>query len=210
MKYTRQTPSTRYVEHLGYNKELHLHGDRVNGISPEDTFSGVSLAPHALPIKMSLQKHGARSLLDYGCGKAQGYEKIKVPLPDGSGSQSLKEFWGLEDIILYDPAFPDHDQLPRRQFDCVVSTDVLEHCPEEDLEWIISEIFAFSTSFVFCTVALYSAAKTLPNKENAHVTLKSIGWWADLFETISKKAGGRKYYLVAMRNPKSNAIVIEG
>ena len=39
-------------------------------------------------------------------------------------------------------------------------------------------------TFLFATVALYPAAKILPNGENAHCTLKSPDWWRSMFENV--------------------------
>jgi hypothetical protein len=62
--------------------------------------------------------------------------------------------------------------LPEGRFDGVVCTDVLEHCPEEDLPWIVGELFGYARLFVFANVACYPAAKKLPNGENAHCTIR--------------------------------------
>ena len=73
----------------------------------------------------------------------------------------------------------------------------------------MDRIFNFSEMFVFCTIALYPAKKLLPNGENAHITLKSVGWWVDLFEQVAKNFGGRKFFLVGMRST-DNMIFLEG
>jgi hypothetical protein len=68
-------------------------------------------------------------------------------------------------------------EAPKQKFDGVVCTDVLEHCPEEDIGWIIEDLFGYATRFVFATVACYPASKHLPSGENAHVTIRSPEWW---------------------------------
>jgi hypothetical protein len=67
--------------------------------------------------------------------------------------------------------------VPQQKFDGVISTDVLEHCPEEDLPWILDEIFGYAAAFVYLNVACFAARKTLPNGENAHVTVRPGEWW---------------------------------
>ena len=59
--------------------------------------------------------------------------------------------------------------------------DVLEHCPEQDLRWIVAEIFGFANRFVFANVASYEAMTTLPNGENAHCTVRPSEWWNAVF-----------------------------
>jgi hypothetical protein len=101
---------------------------------------------------------------------------------NGEGSwQSMQEYWNVERIACYDPAYTPFSRLPSGRFDGVVSTDVLEHCPEDDLEWIVAEIFSFATHFVFASVACHPAAKSLPNGENAHCTVKAPAFWQQIF-----------------------------
>jgi hypothetical protein len=39
--------------------------------------------------------------------------------------------------------------------------------------------------FVFATVAMYPAGKTLPNGENAHCTIKPPDWWRALIDCVT-------------------------
>ena len=64
---------------------------------------------------------------------------------------------------LYDPAIPEYEILPDGQFDGVISFDVLEHIPKQDLEWVITEIFSFSKKIVFLNIACYPAGVILPD-----------------------------------------------
>lgn len=209
MSYTQSNPSPRYVALMDQYKDMHRHGDRLNNLAAEQTFQGISLRDHVPAIKMMIDRHGARSLLDYGCGKAEGYEKLAVRMPDGRELRGLRAIWGIDKIHLYDPAYEPHSRRPNGAFDVVISTDVLEHCPEEDLEWIVSDIFGYSRKAVFCSVALYPAHKRLPTGDNAHVTLKSAGWWLDLFERTKRMHDGRPYALVVARTNK-DFLYVEG
>src|SRR5210317_692397 len=68
----------------------------------------------------------SKSVLDYGCGKAQQYKKL-----------GLHNDWGFMPS-LYDPSIPEFSKLPEQNFDGIYSTDVMEHIPEsvipEDLQ----------------------------------------------------------------------------
>lgn len=209
MAYSRENPSPRYVDLLAQYKDLHENGDPINHVPAETIFDGKSLLPQVMTIKNVIEKNSIKSLLDYGCGKAMEYGQFTAEAPDGTPIQGLDKFWGITDITLYDPAVEAYSALPEGRFEAVISTDVLEHCPEEDLEWIVSEIFDYSKVCVYCTVALYPAGKNLPNGGNVHVTLKDAGWWLNFFETLSKKFDHRKYYLITMRSP-SDMMIITG
>ena len=185
--YSRTNPSPRFTEMAALYRTMHAEGDTINAIPAAETFQGVSLIPHVQVIGLMVQRYGARSLLDYGAGKAEGYEKMKVTTPDGQTVTGLKAIWGLDAITLYDPGYPPHSTLPTGTFDAVVCTDVLEHCPEEDMSWILDELFAYATQFVYCSIACYPAKKILPNGENAHITQKSPGWWLDMLDRCHQR-----------------------
>ncbi len=87
----------------------------------------------------------------------------------------------------YDPGYPPYAALPEGKFDGVISTDVLEHCPEEDMPWIVAELFACATRFVFANVACFPARKRLPNGQNAHCTVRPLKWWRELIEKVAAR-----------------------
>ena len=72
----------------------------------------------------------------------------------------------------------------------MICTDVLEHCPEADLPWIIAELFGFARRFVFASIACHPAVKRLPNGENAHCTVKPPQFWAELFISAANSHPG--------------------
>jgi len=210
MDYTRANPSPRYRQLMVQYSDMHDRGDQLNNIPAERTFEGVSLIEHVLRVKALIDRHAAKSLLDYGCGKASGYEKAAVRTPDGREIRGLKAIWGINDIRLFDPAYQPHSTPPQGTYDGVISTDVLEHCPEEDVPWIVADLFSFSRKFVFASVALYPARKLLPSGDNAHITLKSAGWWIDFFERESARRGGAVRYTLAVARTNKDWLFVDG
>lgn len=185
--YTRQHPSPRYQALTAMYNTMHVEGEKFLGIAPEDTFPGQSLLPQAGRIKEMIRRHGAKTLLDYGAGKGMQYQPIQI-IAEGIGEwPSVQAFWEVDEIYCYDPAYTPFNKLPDKKFDGVISTDVLEHCPEEDIPWILDEIFGYATRFVFANVACYPAKKRLPNGENAHCTIREPEWWRQLLSTVSAR-----------------------
>ena len=88
------------------------------------------------------------------------------------------DYWGIDYVHCYDPSYAKYSTLPLGPFDGVICTDVLEHCPEDDLPWIVTEIFAYAENFVYANVACYPAMKRFPTGENAHCTVRAPEWWA--------------------------------
>ena len=186
-KYTRAAPSPRYRRLLEQYQHMHLHGEQHLGIPPEQTFPGASLPKQAPGIKRLIKATSAATILDYGCGKGQQYWPRRIVDPDdGIDYPDIKSYWGVRSIQCYDPAYQPHNNLPAGKFDGVVCTDVLEHCPEEDVPWILGELFGYADKFVFANVACFPARKRLPSGGNAHCTIKPVRWWEEHLERVAR------------------------
>lgn len=116
-------------------------------------------------------------------------------MPDGQKFNSVPAFWGTH-ITCYDPGYAPHCDLPTRTFDGVVCTDCLEHCPEEDLTWIVGELFSFARRFVYTTVACFLASKHLANGENAHCTVKPPEWWEVLIRKVAAQSPQVRFVVI--------------
>jgi hypothetical protein len=212
MAYTRQNPSPEFTELVELYKQLHRDGDPANGILPGSTFDGRSLLPHGGTIKEMIDRHGAATIMDYGAGKGRQYGKFRIAFDDGRTFDSIAEYWGVS-VTCYDPGWPPHSTLPAGRFDGVVCTDVLEHCPEADMPWIVEELFGYAAKFLFATVALYPARKTLPDGRNAHITLQPADWWQSCINAVAANHTGIRYRLVLMKaasGDPADMAVIEG
>jgi FkbM family methyltransferase len=175
--YSRAHPSPRYRELLSLYSRMHVEGETTLGIPAEQTFPGASLGPHIKRIKRWIERTGARTILDYGAGKGMQYRPHKIVVDGKHVADGIAEYWDVDEVRCFDPGYAPHSALPEGKFDGVICTDVLEHCPEEDLPWILDEIFRYAKGFVYLNVACYPARKTLPNGENAHITVRPPQWW---------------------------------
>ena len=204
LTYSRSNPSPRYQELIKLYRELHEQGDRRDDTPPEETFSGQSLIPQAGNIRGIIEVLSSKTILDYGSGKARIHENVKIEGPDGKHYSDIKSFWGVESITCYDPGFAPFDTLPEGKFDGVIATDVLEHCPRQDLPWIIDEIFSFADEFVYMNVACHPARRILPNGENAHCTVEPSEWWQAIFDDVVAEHPGLRYFAafhIVEKNP---------
>ena len=117
----------------------------------------------------------AKSILDYGCGKAHGYLK-----------HNHHKHWGILPE-LYDPAVVPFTRLPKGTYDGVISFDVLEHIPEEEIAETLKTIIDKANKFVFLGIATDPSKTILANGENAHCTIKPLEWWVEQVNKIEKK-----------------------
>ena len=178
MAFSRATPSPRYTNLIALYRQMHDAGK----------FEGEPRAEEDRQIRDLCRRHGARRILDYGAGKGAKYVDSQLTM-DGQSFPNVGAYWGVEDIVCYDPASAGFERLPTGPFDGVVSTDVLEHIPEEDLPWVVAEMFQLADRFVYANVTSWPAQKNLPNGENAHCTIRPVAWWRELVETA--RAGCR-------------------
>jgi hypothetical protein len=126
-------------------------------------WQGTSIINYIPKINQIIKDKDIKTILDYGCGKAKHHPKE----------------WKA---IKYDPAIQDYQNKPKDKYDLVISTDVLEHIPVENLKQTIDEIFGYSNKWVFVSVCCRKAKAILPNGYNAHATIESAKWWRDLFK----------------------------
>lgn len=199
MTYTRSTPSPRYTQLVDFYKQMHDAG--TGKLQASETFDGASLVPHIARIRMVIQEFRSKTLLDYGSGKGSYYQKKSFPVAGGKKLGSLQQYWGLQHLHLYDPGYPPLAILPDEVFDGVICTDVMEHIPEEDMDWVVDELLGYGRHFVYACIALYPAEKTFPDGSNVHVTLKDPKWWVECWERrrqvmLARDGKAPHYYLI--------------
>ena len=188
MTFSRQQPSPRYLAMLEQYRTLHRDGEKFMGLDANNTYPGVSMLPHVRRIKRLIDLTGADRLLDYGCGKGYQYTPGAIRAAEYGGCDNVIDYWGVLEVDCYDPCFERYSKLPAGgPYDGVISTDVLEHCVEQDMPWIVEEIFGYAARFVYANVACYPAKTTLPNGENAHCTVKPVEWWQALFAPLASR-----------------------
>ena len=166
MTYSRQNPSPRYLELIKQYREMHESPpQRTKSGKPKEMFRGYSLKPYLNHIEVLIGQTRSKSLLDYGSGKGQLYKDLNLP-----------KKWGIN-VVCYDPGYKPYATLPTNSFDGVVCTDVLEHIPEDDVTWVLDEIFGFANKFVLMNVSCKPAQKILADGTNAHCTVQPPEWW---------------------------------
>lgn len=191
--FTKQRPSRRFSEIVEQYAQLHTNGAPELSSDPAKTFDGHSLRKHVEQIGELVKATGAETILDYGSGKALYYDRL--PGEPADGRIRTLAAWGNPRITCYDPAYPPFADEPEGAFDGVISTDVLEHIPEDDVPWVLHELFSRAKRFVYAVAACYPARKTLPNGENAHCTVRPPEWWSDQFQRVALSHPGVQWVL---------------
>ena len=114
-----------------------------------------------------------KSVLDFGSGKGS----MKLWLDE----HLMKKVRAAVEIYEYDPGLPGKDILPSRQFDLIISSDVLEHVEPEMIEETIAWMQSHSDRFLYHHIACDPAGITLPDGRNVHLITEGLDWWMDKF-----------------------------
>ena len=116
-------------------------------------------------VERFLKENKFNSLLDFGCGKGGLLECIKEHHPEITSVQG------------YDPGYKEFEVLPSTPFECVVSTDAMEHIEPEYLDATLKTLNTLFTNYCFLRIACYPAKKSLPDGRNAHLIVEQPEWW---------------------------------
>ena len=181
-------PSKEYLKNIEFYKQMHKDGfNLINGNtrSPDEAYNGRSTLVFAKLIRDIIHKNQITNMLDYGCGKGFFYDnsfEIK-----GLKIKSLRDFWNIK-IDLFDPCYENYSIIDENKiYDLVISIDVLEHIPEQDIDWVLDRIIGKAKKYVFINVACYSAEALLPNGDNAHININNQNWWFEKILSFKKK-----------------------
>lgn len=99
--------------------------------------------------------------------------------------KALAEKFPNIQVYGYDPAVEEFSKMPLEKADLVISTDVLEYIPADELPETVQRIAAISQN-IFFHLHHAKAGATLPNGENAHCTVWTPQQYADLFSKYFK------------------------
>jgi hypothetical protein len=120
-------------------------------------------------IKAFIDELGARSVLDYGCGRGT----LRMALKEG-GKKIKGIHWDGE-VHEYDPAILKKSRAVPA--DIVACTDVLEHVEPELLGNVLDHIRTLARRGAFLLISTREANKILPDGRNAHLIVESADWW---------------------------------
>lgn len=116
-------------------------------------------------VEFLSRRKDIQSVLDFGCGlgKLGEYVKDKLDRPIE---------WHN-----YDPSIVHFSTEPKRSFDLIVSSDVMEHIEPQSLDETLTWIAEHATRSQFHAIACGPTTKTLPDGRDVHLIQQPIRWW---------------------------------
>jgi 2-polyprenyl-3-methyl-5-hydroxy-6-metoxy-1,4-benzoquinol methylase len=149
---------------------LEEHNEQYRILHKEARFRGYSLSKHISELTNLIINSNIRSVLDFGCGKAECWSVY-----------NLNKLWDIDKFALYDPGVEKFSVLPDKAYDLTICIDVLEHIPENLLDEVLEQMMSRTNKILYCTISTRLANKKLPNRNNAHATVKPAEWWIQKF-----------------------------
>lgn len=116
-------------------------------------------------IKEFVSSSRPESIIDFGCAHGKLIERLK------------KDFTNIKTIEGYDPGVKEFSVLPDKQYDVLISNDVIEHIEPKFLDETLSKMEELYTKRAWLIIACYPAKKRLPDGRNAHLCVYPPDRW---------------------------------
>ena len=140
-----------------------------------------------------IEKYQPKTVLDFGCGQ-------------GGLIRDLSEMYPDIEFVGYDPGVPQFSQLPEdRQFDLIVSFDVIEHIEPDHLAENLQKLMKMGKNF-YLDICTGPAKKKLPDGRNAHLIQESDEYWTPWMQHF----GDIKEMYYEPKRPANLIYIIEG
>ena len=120
-------------------------------------------------------KYKIKSIIDYGCGK-------------GDLMFNIREKYPKIEVFGFDPGNPDFAILPTKQYQMIITSDVMEHIEPRFLNNVLEHINSLFTDIGYFYIATSPSKKDFSNGRNAHLIVAGPDYWR---EKIEKKIDGK-------------------
>ena len=175
-EWKRKTKAKRFTswEHLSKQTISQEYSTLMSQMhSDKSTFGGDIKAFRV--IDRLIIKYKIKSIIDYGCGK-------------GDLMFNIREKYPKIEVFGFDPGNPDFAILPTKQYQMIITSDVMEHIEPRFLNNVLEHINSLFTDIGYFYIATSPSKKDLSNGRNAHLIVAGPDYWR---EKIEKKIDGK-------------------
>ncbi len=123
-------------------------------------------------LRFLTRRKDVKSVLDFGSGLGTLGEYVAVQQKAGLLRDDIE--W-----TNYDPGILGIDRLPTRTFDCVLSTDLLEHIEPDRLNVTLDWMRAHAARSQFHHIDCNDNKQLLPDGRSVHLIVQPPQWWRD-------------------------------
>ena len=116
------------------------------------SWAGYDVVKYQQCIKDLVDRYGAKTILDYGCGKGTQWAEPALFVHHNPDTPMMfKDFLDVDTVYQYDPCLENFATLPTKdtKFDIVVCTQVLTYIPDDDLTWVKQLLMSYTGKACF-------------------------------------------------------------
>jgi mitochondrial fission protein ELM1 len=167
--FSREHPSSLFAEFAKQARDLqNISPTKLSAFQDVETVHELQEAMHALQAKTLLYCH-------FG-----GFFERFPEHVDSTGLSSLT----MTDLDLYQE---DSGSLPSRQFDIVLSPGWLQRIPEEDIPWVMEEMFNRAKGMVYVAIESTNRLQSFSAETSQARLKRDFNWWMSHLESISAR-----------------------
>jgi len=130
-----------------------------------------------------------------------------------SGSAALPVSDEVRSIQRVDPLASEANAVFKGRFDAVVCTDTLEFIPDDDVPWLLDQLFRATDRLLYCRVIETRAASGDPALSRSQPWNRTIEWWHYQFQTVARHHPKVRWQLQLERSgslPIKKAVTLDG
>ena len=133
--------SDAYYQTVNRVKQYHLK---------KEVYSGIATLAYQFDIKDLVNKHNAKTLLDYGCGKAYHYVN-QESCNSWFGGLTFDQWLKLDSFYLFDPCVDEFSKHPDEdaKFDGIIAIQSLTGVPDADFPTVVNQLMKMTDKFCF-------------------------------------------------------------
>lgn len=138
-----------------------------------------------------LEECHARSVLDCRINAVSSSSLLRFP-------EVAKA--GIEQVVEFDPTSPVHKAAPATHVDAVVCLETLEFVPDDDIPWLLGQLFGSAKRLVYCCVCEKPQRQHLANGAELRRRIRTIEWWQYQFEIVARHHPAVRWRLHVQRD----------
>lgn len=187
--FTKARPSSRFQEALATEKTVKTGAVPLGGELSRQPIRGIALVRHRKAIHRLIHETGARSLLVWGSRQSRMHRGAGAGEAAGDACRTL---FGDRELSYYDP-LSGHG-LGGNTYDGVVSLASMTRCPEDDVPWMLDEMFGSARRFVY-VVAILGRLAAAQSGQGTHPVVQDPDWWRGQMTSAARRHGEVRWTL---------------
>jgi len=185
--FTRDRPSRRHAELLERYAGLHRANSMPDNPALQAWMAGEMADRQVRDVSRRIQQSDASSILHFLSGRAETYGAALAPPSP----------WKDVSIACFDPACERNAASPGEAYDGVICIDALHWYSDEDIPWLLDEMFRRARRFVYASIDCYPSLADSAPVDDGPVTVAPASWWREQMEGAARRCPGVPWTLRA-------------